>query len=317
MNTMSMRTGRRTLVGEQVMQGRRKILVASGVSVTALAAPELAAPSNWRSAVAQQDPRAINEGGGRFEPDELPPLPQEMQAMADQPDLLIEDTQQLGTKEPPAPKKELARRIVAEAMDHPNNRQPYDFALWFRDLGRGKFGADRASYARAWPSEYNPLIVDFFRATGTKPAGDTTAWCAAFVNFCISLAAAKAAGRSYGPAGKEFVAADKAHGTQSASSGSFRCWPQSGPAAGTTSPKVGDIVVWALDGSVNGCAYERGHVGFFERFESDRIIIVGGNQGPEDSEGQSGVTRRDYGRAFKRKIGQVSFHSFRTVDIPR
>lgn len=44
-------------------------------------------------------------------------------------------------------------------------------------------------YQRAWPEPdwnhptyANPLIVRLFLATRTEPKGDTTAWCAAFVN---------------------------------------------------------------------------------------------------------------------------------------
>ncbi|WP_299723116.1 CHAP domain-containing protein [Devosia sp.] len=59
-----------------------------------------------------------------------------------------------------------------------------------------------------WDSPFaNPLIVLLFAATGTKPAGDTTAWCAAFMSWCIERvglssahSAASKAYRSFGPA---------------------------------------------------------------------------------------------------------------------
>lgn len=298
--------------------GRRRLLgpvtaIAGGAAWSALPIPPI-----FGSARAQTASGAVRDGAAPgLEADPMPPLLPEMQSFADGTDLEIRDVQQLGRDEPPQPKKEFARRIVAEAMADPANRRPYDFAVWFRDMGQGRFGPERAPYARAWPTEYNPLVVDFFRATGTKPEGDTTSWCAAFVNFCIALAAAKAAGRAYGPPGQEFSAADKAQGTGSASSGSFRCWPGNASPDGTNAPQPGDLVVWALDGSVQGCRYERGHVAFFERLQGDRIIVVGGNQGPADREGQSGVTRRDFGRSFNRSIGRVSFHSFRTAAILR
>lgn len=79
----------------------------------------------------------------------LPPLLPGMQPFADRPDVEVQDVENLGTEVPPQPKKDFARLIVADALATPSNVRPYDFAAWFRDMAQGRFGADRAPYARA------------------------------------------------------------------------------------------------------------------------------------------------------------------------
>lgn len=292
------------------MLNRRRSLVLGGSSLTLpLFAPGLIGPG--RIAFAQMS----SSRTGATVSDDMPPLLPGMEPFANDADKPIVGVDPLGTEEPPEFKKATALKIISDVMADPATRRPYDFALWFRDMGQGKYGKDYAPYARAWPTEYNPLVVAFFRATKTTPQGDTTSWCAAFINFCIALAVAKAAGHTYGPPGKEFSDDVLSKGTKSASSGSFRCWPGNKAPEGTSTPKLGDIVVWALNGTVNGCSYDRGHVAFFERFDEDRIIVIGGNQGPLDTSRQSGVTRRVIGKTFARSEGTVTFHSFRTADV--
>lgn len=122
-------------------------------------------------------------------------------------------------------------------------------------------------YQMAWPEPNpakptyaNPLILRFFLATRDKPAGDTTAWCAAFMNFCLQ--------RTGFPR------------TQSAGSQSFIGWgkPVWSKSDGRmpTAAKEGDIVVFRHRSDP-----AHGHVAFFKKIDAqyaNRIDVLGGNQ---------------------------------------
>lgn len=128
------------------------------------------------------------------------------------------------------------------------------------DVARFFLGDIPQKWIKAWrTSEYaNPVVVLFFAATDTKPMGDQTAWCAAFMNWCLRRC-------------------DIA-GTNSASSQSFVGW--------------GDTV-WTPPGNLPGKASRgdvaifrhksdpaHGHVAFFEEISKDQpksIVVVGGN----------------------------------------
>jgi uncharacterized protein (TIGR02594 family) len=107
--------------------------------------------------------------------------------------------------------------------------------------------------------EHNPEILKYIASTtiGSDPKflKDETAWCSAFVNWCVSQAGLK--------------------GTNSAKA---RNWHDNG---GWGRP---------IDEPVKGCIAvlwrERpdhpdrlGHVGFYDRAEGDKIFLLGGNQG--------------------------------------
>ena len=107
--------------------------------------------------------------------------------------------------------------------------------------------------------EHNPEILKYIASTtiGSDPKflKDETAWCSAFVNWCVSQAGVR--------------------GTDSAKA---RDWHDNG---GWGRP---------IDEPVKGCIAvlwrERpdhpdrlGHVGFYERAEGDKIFLLGGNQG--------------------------------------
>jgi uncharacterized protein (TIGR02594 family) len=80
---------------------------------------------------------------------------------------------------------------------------------------------------------------------GTWAAGrDETAWCSAFVNWCLQRAGVK--------------------GTRHAAARSYTAWGRE------TIPRKGAIVVLKRDGG--------GHVGFLDRREGDQLYIIGGNQ---------------------------------------
>lgn len=223
------------------------------------------------------------------EDDPLPPLPADLAGAGEEEDFFSIQLgqQQLGTADPGALKRDFAKQILSKA---PKDCQPIDVASYFRDLGLGKteFGEEGRPYARGWPRLYNPLIIEFFRATGTNPlspgaGGDATPWCAAFINYCIAKAASKS-----GNIGD----AERKRGTRSASSGSFRCFGKPVPA--DKPPSRGDIAVWALQGTIDGCKFGSGHVGFVVSSTDDLLapyLVLGGNQGGDLLKGD--LTRRD------------------------
>lgn len=101
--------------------------------------------------------------------------------------------------------------------------------------------------------KHNPRIVAYHQATGLKAQDDETAWCGAFVAWCL-----RRAGISYN---KE-------------PSASARSWLSWGRAIKT--PTIGCVVVF-WRGKRDGW---QGHVGFYAgRDSQDRILVLGGNQG--------------------------------------
>jgi uncharacterized protein (TIGR02594 family) len=95
----------------------------------------------------------------------------------------------------------------------------------------------------------NPKIVQYFADTGNSwVKDDETAWCAAFVGSCL----------------------ERAHivSTKSLAARSYLNWGKP-----TTTPKVGDIVVFQRDNSAT-----EGHVGFFLRDDGVNIWVFSGNQ---------------------------------------
>ena len=83
--------------------------------------------------------------------------------------------------------KELATAKLCTGA--PTAINPYQVAQYFDRVGRGlesPLGEDWKPYVREWPERYNPVILHFFDATSIRrPEGDCTAWCSAFVNWCI------------------------------------------------------------------------------------------------------------------------------------
>lgn len=98
--------------------------------------------------------------------------------------------------------------------------------------------------------ENNPRILQYFKDIGQKwVKEDATAWCAAFVNWCLVKA-----GRPQ---------------TGALNARSFMSYGES-----TKTPELGDIVVlWRenKDGTL-------GHVGFYINETKSNIYILGGNQ---------------------------------------
>ena len=96
----------------------------------------------------------------------------------------------------------------------------------------------------------NPKIVSMFRkATGT-PEDDSVPWCAAFVGAVLKDAGIK--------------------GTMKLNARSYLDWGEE-----VTKPEAGDVVIF-WRGKKDGW---QGHVAFFVRFDGDKIVVLGGNQG--------------------------------------
>jgi uncharacterized protein (TIGR02594 family) len=252
---------------------RRDILVASSL---ALIAPRFSFASgpDW-SALAQEDSQP-------------PIIPASLTAFKGQPSLndgVFTDYMPMGTQAATSAEEALARKVLD---DGPKNCTPIDIALYFHDVGQGRFGDDRKPYITAWPVRWNPVIVEFFKATKLQPSGDTTAWCGAFMNYCLMMAST---GKTMPPRASPR--------TQSAAALSFRKWGKT-----TDNPMPGDIVVFK---NVNSPGY--GHVGFFLADQGDRVLVLGGNQ----FEGTP--TRHTINRKVLRKDGPVlKLHSYRTEE---
>ncbi len=98
----------------------------------------------------------------------------------------------------------------------------------------------------------NPRIVEYLRTT-RLPEGmaseDETAWCSAFVNWCMERAGLE--------------------GTKSAAARSWITWGE-----GIDDPTPGCVVVlWRKT-----LTSPFGHVGFFVRKDGDQLYLLGGNQ---------------------------------------
>ncbi len=102
-----------------------------------------------------------------------------------------------------------------------------------------------------WPgTDNNPRVLNYFKEIGqTWVKNDETAWCAAFVNWCL-------------------VKAGKPQ-TGSLAARSFLSYGVS-----TKNPQLGDIVVF-WRGKIDGA---EGHVGFYISETQSYVYVLGGNQ---------------------------------------
>lgn len=152
----------------------------------------------------------------------------------------------LGTK--PAMREEVgvALEILSRA---PAGLPPIEVMEYFERLTARN--NDGCLYNGGWPNRWNPVIVAFFEATEQRPVGDETAWCAAFLNWCLTRAG-------------------QYRGTRNAGSRSFR-----DHGIETRGPSRGDIAVFV--NSKPG--FESfGHVGIFVEERGGRCLVLGGNQ---------------------------------------
>jgi hypothetical protein len=223
--------------------------------------------------------------------DDIPPLPTELQQFASEPPAPYIDVILSGAGKPSEKDKKLAYEILVGA---PIGVSPIDVAKYFHGVGKGNLGAELRRFAREWPRTANPIIFHFFSATKTKPEGDVTAWCAAFMNWCLMRSRATSIEQigsspgDYSKSGISFTAdAFEKYATRNASSGSFRCWKS------ISNPKEGDILVLANKGTQDftPLCLGTGHVTFFVKQGSsaNTVEVLGGNQVQSGSGGA--VTR--------------------------
>ncbi|MGL4966770.1 MAG: CHAP domain-containing protein [Inquilinus sp.] len=169
-----------------------------------------------------------------------------------------------GIRPPTDDEYKLATKILDGSPKTPRTTKPSDVAQYFEQLRNGEFsdtfGADSYLYATEWPVRANPVIVSFFDSTRLRtPRGDQTAWCAAFVNWCIMRAREDVSDRD-----------GLLPETRSAAAYSFRDWGQE-----TTSPLEGDLVCFG-----HRRHSDRGHVGFYVGRTDSGVYCLGGNQMP-------------------------------------
>jgi len=258
---------------------RRHFLIAASASATFPIVPALAqtpAPAIAPAAAAAADVTIISA---------LPPLPIDLADQASQPPAPYTETQIVGTAPPSTDEIDKAYELLLNA---PIGGAPIDVAQYFLAVGAGAYGQEYRPFAREWPVRANPMIMHFFTSTQTKPEGDVTAWCAAFVNWCLLRSHAASADEigqagGYIKNGKPFATENlKRYSTNSASSGSFRCWD------GISSPQRGDIVVFKDAGTDNltKVCQGSGHVTFFVKIPSAGLVqVLGGNQSQAGSNG--------------------------------
>lgn len=157
----------------------------------------------------------------------------------------------------------------------PRDKSAMEIAKHIADKASLVENDDGEPYNREWAVRANPLIVYTFAMTQTLPSGDTTPWCAAFVNFCL-FAASKL-------------------GTKHAGSATFRTY-----GVEVNNPEPGDIVVFQ-----DKMTSWKGHVAFLsERFTpgDNRLSALGGNQ---SNEIKASIYPMDGDR--------LRFHSFRRI----
>jgi hypothetical protein len=274
----------------------------------------------------------------------LDPLPADYTTGISKPDFKLSGF--YGSAPPPEVYKQVGRAILTGA---PVRCRPIDVAYYFNNVRMGILTPDVAEaledilrkedrldllspdffklFAYDWERNhyYNPVVVQFIAGIGQQPyLGDATPWCAAFANWCISRS------QSTNPSFVSYSGTLLGKGTRSASSGSFRCWGEP-----TSSPREGDVVVWAKLGSEKqSCPVDlnnaQGHVGFYAgavvRANGRKAYrVLGGNQGfiaDKLTLSGSGVRQRDIAQAVSyRTMGEQfsdrTFHSIRTSSLLR
>lgn len=256
---------------------RRRFLVSAGIAAASPIFPALAQTPAASPPAATPDITIISA---------LPPLPADLADKAAQPPAGFGELTPVGTAPPTSAEVDKAYDLL---INSPIGGAPIDVAQYFLAVGAGAYGEDLRPFAREWPVRANPMIMHFFTSTQTKPEGDVTAWCAAFMNWCLLRARAKSVDQigsgaaGYIKKGKPFTPESlKRYSTNSASSGSFRCWKP------ISSPKRGDVVVLRNAGTDNltKACQGTGHVTFFVKVPSPGLVqVIGGNQSQSGSNG--------------------------------
>lgn len=96
----------------------------------------------------------------------------------------------------------------------------------------------------------NPRVLEYFAKTGNSwVKDDATAWCAAFVGYCLETASIKS--------------------TKKLNARSYLKWGKTAPV-----PQIGDLAVFWRDNPKSVL----GHVGFFVKTDGKYVWTLGGNQ---------------------------------------
>jgi uncharacterized protein (TIGR02594 family) len=164
----------------------------------------------------------------------------------------LTDPQRFGYKEATKEQKKIACDMIRGTPEGPNVK-PIDIAQHFIDT----YYRDNPKLISQWPApaEWNPLIVEFFKATSKPMNDDMTPWCAAFANWCLLRA--------------------RRDGSNDASSQSFltRYFKI------IQEPQYGDLAIFTCYDELTGKSLRVGHVAFFtEKLANGYIKVVGGNQ---------------------------------------
>ena len=258
---------------------RRGFLMGAGLGLASQACPAYAQSSSSTPAAAAllSDITIVSL---------LPPLPPDLADKASEPPAMYPEISPVGTAPPSQKEVDIAYELLVNA---PINTAPIEIAQYFLAIGSGAYGEEHRPFAREWPVRANPLIMHFFSSTQTKPEGDVTAWCAAFVNWCLLRAHASEPDEigytqgGYIRKGKPFGPENLTRfSTNNASSGSFRCWDEA------SSPQRGNIAVFKDAGTdaLTKVCRGSGHVAFFVRIPSQGLVqVLGGNQSLPGSNG--------------------------------
>jgi uncharacterized protein (TIGR02594 family) len=99
------------------------------------------------------------------------------------------------------------------------------------------------------PGNSNPRIMDYHNATNLHGYDDKASWCSSFVNWCFVQTGIE--------------------GTGSAIARSWLNWGRD-----LAIPQYGCVVVLSREDPDSW----KGHVGFFLRYESQHVYLLGGNQ---------------------------------------
>ncbi|MDF2640229.1 MAG: hypothetical protein K0R64_3213 [Novosphingobium lindaniclasticum] len=233
--------------------------------------------------------------------DEIPPLPSSMQGSAAIDPRNDESSESFGLDDASSEQRRVARQILRKS---PTATTPYDVAKYFEEVGKGLHGEEIRGYMRAWPRNEpaNPVIVSFFSATNFSPSGDQTAWCAAFMNWCIrrSQEGRPDISRLFRP-------------TNSASSGSFRQWANPvrfrNDGSWSGERRTGDLIVFQKINNDGRADPRQGHVGFYVDEDDKYVYVLGGNQ----FEGRPVVHCVNTKRLRKLSLSQASEIKIRNV----
>ncbi|HNP84042.1 MAG TPA: CHAP domain-containing protein [Nitrospira sp.] len=193
-----------------------------------------------------------------------------------------------GTKPSLFLEEETARQIHANA---PTGKPLLETARYFEKINIKN--GDGHMYNAQWPVRWNPVIVGFYRSANVKEdliykKGDTTAWCSAFINYCLLRGGYER--------------------TANAMSGSFYLYKgKQGLGKVTKNPKPGDIIIFR---KTNPDEAEQGfgHVGIFIEEAPGGFMVLGGNQKAKKRYSSINTT------FFPRENGDLVFHSIRSFD---